>query len=76
MPITVVLPDDAPAWISEELIRETLRVWQPYYAHPLTVDEAIEMISNVGRLFSDLTRGKSHEAICSSGTGEQPGTGT
>ena len=67
---------DATEWISDELIQKTLRVWQPYYAQPLTREDAIEMITNVGRLFSVLTRGSSHEAICGSGTGEQSRTGT
>lgn len=72
-PTTSNVPD-ATKWISDELIQKTLRVWQPYYAQPLTREDAIEMITNVGRLFSVLTRGRSHEAICSTGTGEQYGS--
>jgi hypothetical protein len=74
-PTTSHVPDVAE-WISDELIQTTLRVWQPYYAEPLTREDAIEMITTVGRLFCVLTRGSSHEAICGSGTSEQSGTGT
>jgi hypothetical protein len=64
------------SWISETLIEATLRIWQPFYAQPLTREDAIEMITTVGRLFSVLSRGDGHEKLCGSGTGEQSGTGT
>lgn len=76
MPATTVMPLECPSWISEQLIQETVRVWQPYYAEPLTREDAIAMITTVGRLFSILTRGDCDETVCGTGTSEQSGTGT
>jgi hypothetical protein len=45
-----------PAWISEDLIRATLAVWQPHYDAPLTRQDAIEMILAASRLWSALSR--------------------
>jgi hypothetical protein len=45
-----------PAWISEDLIRATLAVWQPYYDAQLTRQDAIEMILAASRLLSALSR--------------------
>ena len=44
-----------PDWITSELIDETVRVWQPYYAEPLTVEDAAGMLTGAGRLLSVLT---------------------
>ncbi len=49
------LPPATPPWITPELVELTLRTWQPYYAHPLTVEEAIDMIRQAGRLFDAFT---------------------
>lgn len=46
------LPPGTPAWITPELVAQTLEVWQPYYETPLSVEEAVAMIKCVGRLFS------------------------
>ena len=43
-----------PAWISSELIEDTIRVWQPYYEQPLTVDDAIQILLCVDRLVDVL----------------------
>jgi hypothetical protein len=51
------VPAGAPAWVTAELIQETIRVWQPYYADPLTADDALAIILGVGRLFEVLSRG-------------------
>lgn len=45
----------SPAWISEELVMKTLSVWQPFYSHPLTEDDARQIIMSVGRLI-DVVR--------------------
>ena len=42
---------DGPAWITDKLIELTLRVWQPYYRHPLTRPEAVDILLRVGQLF-------------------------
>ena len=45
-----------PAWVTEELILATLKVWQPFYKSPLTRDDAIGIILSAGRLFGVLSR--------------------
>lgn len=51
------VPPGTPHWISAELIAKTIRTWQPYYDEPLTPEEAVAIIRNVGRLVDVLTRG-------------------
>lgn len=46
----------APKWITPELIGLTLKVWQPYYAAPLSSDDAVIMIQNAGHLCGILRR--------------------
>jgi hypothetical protein len=36
------------------LLDHTIRVWQPYYADPLTPDDALAIIQGVGRLIEVL----------------------
>lgn len=48
-------PPGCPAWITPALIAETIRVWQPYYAEPLTTEDAIAMLQAVGRLLETLS---------------------
>lgn len=50
-----IVPAGTPDWITVELIEQTIRVWQPYYAELLTAEEAVTMILNVGRLFDVLS---------------------
>lgn len=38
------------AWISDELIDETRRVWSPEYNRVLSTEEAVEILMNVRRL--------------------------
>ena len=65
-----IVPAGSPDWITAELIEQTIRVWQPHYEATLTVDEAITMIMNVGRLYQALSSGCRHETIRRTGTGE------
>ena len=51
------VPAGLPTWITADLIAETLRVWQPYYAQPLTPEDAIGILLNVGGLFTALSGG-------------------
>jgi hypothetical protein len=46
-----------PAWVTEDLILATLKVWQSYYDVRLTRDVAIDIILATGRLFGALSRG-------------------
>lgn len=44
------VPPGAPEWITPELMRETHRVWDVYYAERLTPIEALAIIIDIGRL--------------------------
>lgn len=57
VPPAVAVPPGTPRWISPELIEKTIRTWQPYYEKPLTPEDAVAMITGVGRLVDVLSRG-------------------
>lgn len=40
-----------PTWISDALIEETMRVYQPRYQEPLTEEDAVAMLLFVGALY-------------------------
>ena len=44
------------AWITDELIDETRRVWSPEYGRVLSADEAIEILMNVKRFAEVLMK--------------------
>jgi hypothetical protein len=44
------------AWMSEELIAKTRRVWSPLYGRVISVEEAVEILSNVKHLADVLLR--------------------
>ena len=44
-----------PSWITPELIADTIRAWQPYYAQPLTDRDAVGILMGVGNLFHALS---------------------
>jgi hypothetical protein len=50
-----MLPPGTPDWISMDLVHETVRVWQPYYPTPLSMDDAVAILRRVGHLFSVLS---------------------
>ncbi|WP_437191148.1 hypothetical protein [Planctomicrobium sp. SH527] len=54
-PNEVRVPAGAPTWVTPELIQHTLRVWQPFYEHPLTIQDALDMILSTGRIAEALT---------------------
>jgi hypothetical protein len=54
-----IVPAGAPDWITAELIEQTIRVWQPYYADLLAPEEAVTMILNVGRFYQAISSGSS-----------------
>ena len=37
------------AWMTDDLIAETQRVWSPQYGRELSTDEAVEILRNVKR---------------------------
>ena len=59
----VVLPADAPSWLTEELVLKTLEVWQPFYDRELIVEDAVAMIMGVGQIYDVFAEGPRHEAV-------------
>lgn len=49
---SILLPPGTPSWITTELVTKTLQVWQPHYDYPLTIQEAVDMVNAVGRLWN------------------------
>ena len=47
---------NAPHWITEELVRRTLEIWNPRYGFTLTRDDAVAMILAVSRLYGVLKK--------------------
>ena len=54
VPPPLVLPPGTPGWIDEELVRKTIRVWQPHFSGALTPEDAVEILLNVGHLFGAM----------------------
>lgn len=50
----VARPPGAPAWMTNELLTETLAVWQPFYAQTLTEQDAVELLRSASRLLDAL----------------------
>ncbi len=50
------IPPGTPVWITAKLIALTQKVWQPYYAKPLSSEDAVTIVRNVGKLFGVLSR--------------------
>ena len=65
--ILAEVPEGAPAWITPDLISQTLKTWQPYYPEALTERDALEILLHVGQLLEVLEDGD-EQAI--SGVGE------
>lgn len=49
-PAPALPPSDKPRWITDELLAETIRVWQPRYGKPISDDDAVQIILSVSRL--------------------------
>ena len=62
--LPVTRPDGAkkraprPAWISDALLAETIDVWTEAYKRPVSEDDAIEILENVGRMAEALLNAK------------------
>lgn len=48
------------AWISDELIAETQRLWSPRYEREISPEEAVEILQNV-KLFAEMLIERSEE---------------
>lgn len=46
------------AWISDELLAETQRVWSKAYGRTVDVEEAVEILTNVKHLAEALVRAR------------------
>jgi hypothetical protein len=44
------------AWISDELMAETIELWSQSYGRPISEDEAVEILMNVKRMGELLLR--------------------
>jgi hypothetical protein len=44
------------AWISDELLTETIELWSESYGQPISEDEAVEILMNVKRMGELLLR--------------------
>lgn len=47
-------PAGTPAWITHELIEHTRSVWQPRYENPLSIEDAIGILTGAARLMRTL----------------------
>lgn len=52
----IAIPPGTPAWITADLIRLTLKVWQRHYKEPLSIQDAVTIVLNAGQLFGVLSR--------------------
>ena len=50
----VSLPPGTPPWVTGELIRQTIEVWQPRYREPLSVEDAVEILLGASRLLRTI----------------------
>lgn len=60
---TLVVPSGAPSWVTPELLGHTLRVWQRFSETPLSIEDAMEILTGTSLLIESLiheshTRGR------------------
>ena len=53
-----VLPAGTPQWISMDLVRDTIETWQPFYSSALALQDAVNILLGMGRLFRVLAPGR------------------
>jgi hypothetical protein len=58
------VPDGAPSWITEELIEETIRVWQRFYDEPLSEENALVCLLDVSELLEIVEGSEKNEEVC------------
>lgn len=49
-----IVPQGAPAWVTDELIQDTLDTFQSHYQKTLTPEDALEIVTNVANLMDLL----------------------
>ena len=50
------LPPGTPAWITPKLLRYTIDTWQPFYKEPMTLYDAVTILTSAGRLFEVFSK--------------------
>ncbi|WP_320685359.1 hypothetical protein [Gemmata algarum] len=48
------LPDGTPPWITSELVSHTVALWSRYSPRPLKLEDAVDMLVQVGELYEVL----------------------
>jgi hypothetical protein len=56
LPEPRAIPPGTPEWITIDLVRLTLKVWQKHYKEPLSTQDAVTILLNTGQLFGVLAR--------------------
>lgn len=54
--LAISVPPGTPEWITADLIRLTLKVWQKRYERPLSIQDAVTIVLNAEQLFGVLAR--------------------
>lgn len=49
-----IVPPGAPAWVTDELIQDTLDTWQSHFEKTLTPEDALEMLVDATNLMEFL----------------------
>ena len=57
------VPDGTPSWITEDLIEETIRVWQRFCEYPLTEEDALVFLLNVSELLEIVEGSQADEEL-------------
>jgi hypothetical protein len=50
----IKVPPGSPPWVTNKLIADTIRVWQPHYKKKITEEDALEILINVCQLSNNL----------------------
>lgn len=56
-----LLPPGTPNWVTQELVEHTLAVWQPRYPSPLSIEDAVCILTGADRLLRTLLKSSSPE---------------
>ena len=51
---TTVVPSGAPSWVTPELLDHTIRVWQRFFESPLSIEDALEILTGTGLMIESL----------------------
>lgn len=65
-------PNALPDWMSPDLIKATISVWEPIYGKKLTQEDAVEILRNAGLLMDVILNGHHEQKVFGAGQGFQP----